>query len=55
MPPFDRDSVHLADTLERAREHTRALAVFVEPEAAAGKFRDVTDRIERLTTIQPKG
>jgi tetratricopeptide (TPR) repeat protein len=45
----------LADTLEAAGEHSRALAVFVELEADAGGFRDVTRRIERLSTIQTKG
>jgi tetratricopeptide (TPR) repeat protein len=44
----------LADTLESVGEHGRALAVFVELEAESTGFRDVTKRIDRLSTIQTK-
>jgi tetratricopeptide (TPR) repeat protein len=40
----------LADALDRAGEHVRALAVFMELEADAGSFRDVRARIDRLTS-----
>ncbi|HTM04800.1 MAG TPA: tetratricopeptide repeat protein [Vicinamibacterales bacterium] len=39
----------LADALDRAGESARALAVFIELEADAGSYRDVSDRIESLT------
>lgn len=59
-PPTDPDAgrallYDLAETLETAGEQSRALAVFVELEAESGGFRDVTERIDRLSTIQAKG
>jgi tetratricopeptide (TPR) repeat protein len=45
----------LAETLESAGEIRRALAVFVELEAESRGFRDVTERIERLSTIPARG
>ena len=39
----------LADALDRAGESARALAVFIELEADAASYRDVSDRIEALT------
>jgi tetratricopeptide (TPR) repeat protein len=45
----------LAETLENAGEHGRALAVFVELEAESPGYRDVTNRIDRLSTTQAKG
>jgi tetratricopeptide (TPR) repeat protein len=44
-----------AETLERAGEHARALAVFVELEADSGGYRDVASRIDRLSKAQAKG
>ena len=45
----------LASTLERAGEHARALAVFVELEAESGGYRDVAGQIERLSKAQARG
>ena len=45
----------LGHTLEGAGESTRALAVFMELEAEAGGYRDVSDRIERLSKVQARG
>jgi tetratricopeptide (TPR) repeat protein len=58
-PPTSADAgrtllYDLADTLESVGEHSRALAVFVELEAESNGFRDVTKRIDRLSTIQAK-
>ncbi len=39
----------LADTLEAAGETARALAVYLELQADAGEYRDVSARIERLS------
>jgi tetratricopeptide (TPR) repeat protein len=44
-----------AETLEKAGQHGRALAVFVELEAEAGGYRDVAYRILRLSKLQAKG
>jgi lipopolysaccharide biosynthesis regulator YciM len=44
-----------AETLEKAGQHARALAVFVELEAEAGGYRDVAYRILRLSKLQAKG
>jgi len=41
----------LGSTLEEAREHARALAVFLELQADAPDYRDVADRVERLGRI----
>jgi len=40
----------LADALDRAGEHVRALAIFMELESDAGSFRDVRTRIDQLTS-----
>ena len=45
----------LAETLEKAGERARALAIFVELEAEAGGYRDVASRINRLSKAQAKG
>jgi hypothetical protein len=45
----------LADTLERLGESARALAVLMELEADAGRYRDVPSRIERLSRVQTEG
>ena len=44
-----------AETLEKAGQYARALAVFVELEAEAGGYRDVAYRILRLSKLQAKG
>jgi tetratricopeptide (TPR) repeat protein len=46
---------NLADTLEKAGDHARALAIFVEIEAETGGFRDVARRVDRLSKVQAKG
>jgi tetratricopeptide (TPR) repeat protein len=45
----------LADGLEKAGEGARALAVLLELQADAGSYRDVAERIERLTKVQARG
>jgi len=45
----------LADTLERLGESARALAVLLELQADAGRYRDVPSRIERLSRVQTEG
>jgi tetratricopeptide (TPR) repeat protein len=45
----------LADALEAAGESPRALAVCLELQADAGSYRDVADRIDRLTRVQARG
>ena len=46
----------LADTLEKADESARALAVFMELQSEAGSnYRDVDERIDRLTKVQAGG
>jgi hypothetical protein len=45
----------LADVLEKAGEYTRALAVCMELQADAGAYRDVADRVNRLTSMQIRG
>ena len=45
----------LARTLEQVGEPARALVVFVELEADAAGYRDVSSRIERLSRVQAKG
>jgi tetratricopeptide (TPR) repeat protein len=44
----------LAETLESVGEHARALALFVELEAESGGYRDVADRIDRLSKAQAR-
>ena len=46
---------NLAETLEKAGDHARALAIFVEIEAETGGFRDVASRVDRLSKVQAKG
>ena len=45
----------LAQTLESAGEHARALAVYVELESESGGYRDVAGQIERLSKAQARG
>jgi hypothetical protein len=45
----------LADVLETAGEYTRALAVCMELQADAGVYRDIADRVSRLTSMQIRG
>ncbi|MBI2835307.1 MAG: tetratricopeptide repeat protein [Acidobacteria bacterium] len=45
----------LGDTLEKIGETTRALAIFLELEADAGHFRDVRERVERLSRVRSGG
>lgn len=59
-PPPSADEAHallfeLADTLESLGEIERALAVCLELQAEAGSYRDVTDRITRLTRVLARG
>jgi hypothetical protein len=42
----------LADGLEKAGEGARALAVLLELQADAGAYRDIDERIDRLTKVQ---
>jgi tetratricopeptide (TPR) repeat protein len=42
----------LGITLESARETARALAVFMELQADAGEYRDVSARVDRLSNVQ---
>jgi tetratricopeptide (TPR) repeat protein len=43
-----------AETLEKVGEHERALGVLVELESESGGYRDVADRIERLSQTRAK-
>jgi tetratricopeptide (TPR) repeat protein len=45
----------LGTTLEAIGETARALGVFMELQADAGQYRDVQDRIERLSRVQTGG
>jgi tetratricopeptide (TPR) repeat protein len=59
-PPPSREEGHLllydlADVLESSGEDTRALAVWMELQADAGSYRDVSSRIERLAAMQTRG
>ncbi|MEQ1870745.1 MAG: tetratricopeptide repeat protein [Vicinamibacterales bacterium] len=45
----------LADALESTGDAVRALAVSLELQALAGGFRDVNDRVRRLSTAQVRG
>ena len=45
----------LADALEKEGETARALAISMELQADAGAFRDVAERIDRLTKVQARG
>jgi tetratricopeptide (TPR) repeat protein len=45
----------LADVLETAGEHSRALAILLELQSDAGSFRDLADRVGRLTSVQIRG
>jgi tetratricopeptide (TPR) repeat protein len=45
----------LGVVLQRAGETARALAVFMELQADAGDYRDVSQRIERLSRVQTGG
>jgi tetratricopeptide (TPR) repeat protein len=45
----------LAQTLESAGDHARALAVYVELEAESGGYKDVAGQIQRLSKAQARG
>ncbi len=45
----------LGETLEAAGESARALAVFLELQADAGEYRDVSRRVDRLSRVQTGG
>lgn len=45
----------LADTLEKAGEIARALAICMELHAEAGDYRDISSRIDRLSRVQSRG
>jgi len=45
----------LAEALEKSGEHARALAVCMELESDANGYRDVAERIDRLTKVQTGG
>jgi len=45
----------LADTLESHGETARALAIFLELQADAGEYRDLSTRLERLARVQMRG
>jgi tetratricopeptide (TPR) repeat protein len=44
----------LAETLEQAKDHARALAIFAELEAESGGYRDAASRVARLSKAQAK-
>ena len=59
-PASSPDAMHtvlyeLADALESTGDPVRALAVSLELQALAGGFRDVNDRVRRLSTAQTRG
>jgi len=45
----------LADALEKADESARALAVLLELQSDVGTYRDIDERINRLTKVQARG
>jgi hypothetical protein len=45
----------LADLLEQSGESARALAICLELESEAPGYRDVAERIDRLTKVQAEG
>ena len=45
----------LADGLEKADETARALAVLLELQSDVGSYRDIGERIDRLTKVQARG
>jgi tetratricopeptide (TPR) repeat protein len=59
-PPSSVEDGHqvlyeLADALEKSGEAARALAVCMELESDASGYRDVAERIDRLTKVQAEG
>jgi tetratricopeptide (TPR) repeat protein len=59
-PPSNVEDGHqvlyeLADALEKSGEAARALAVCMELESDASGYRDVAERIDRLTKVQAEG
>ena len=51
MPDAIAEYVRLA-AVDRVGENARALAVCMERQSDAGSYRDVDERIERLTKVQ---
>ena len=45
----------LADALEQTGEVARSLAICIELQSEAGRYRDVAERIDRLFKAQPRG
>jgi tetratricopeptide (TPR) repeat protein len=45
----------LADALEKTDESARALAVLLELQSDVGTYRDIDERIDRLTKVQARG
>ena len=45
----------LAEALEKIGEVARALAVCLELRSEAGEYRDIAERIDRLTKVQAGG
>jgi hypothetical protein len=59
-PPTSPNEGHLllydlADVLETSGEYTRALAVCMELQADAGDYRDIAERVSRLSAAQMRG
>jgi len=59
-PPTSQEDGHLllydlADVLETSGEYTRALAVCMELQADAGDYRDIAERVSRLSAAQMRG
>ena len=59
-PPTCAEDGHLllydlAEMLESSGEYTRALAICMELQADAGDYRDIRERVSRLTTMQMRG
>ena len=59
-PPSNAEDGHLvlyelADALETAGESARALAICIELQSEAPGYRDVAERIDRLTKVQTEG
>ena len=55
FPGGVRQDASLGVTLEEAGETARALGVFLELQADAEDYRDVSERAERLARVQTGG